>query len=334
MILLVLFIGIAGGVVFLPVSPVQGQELQTIIVDRNQGIYYADAEDSSVRALPVRDNVYVIVGAGANITVQTGENGVFIVDTGAGTRTDQILNLLGQLSPWPIGFIANTSYLPDHTGGNLELNEAGESGGGARGRGGRGGGTPVAAHESVLGRMSAPSGETASMPFEAWPDRTYYTDYHDVFFNGEGIQLFHEPNAVTDGDSIVFFRRSDVISAGEVFLTTGYPRIDVATGGSIDGIVDGLNHILELAIPEEKQEGGTVVIPAYGRISDEADVLEYRDMLTIIRDRVRDAIDGGMTLGQVQAAGLTRDYDPRYGSDSGAWTTAMFVEAVYASLSD
>jgi cyclase len=310
------------------------QDLRTIVVDTEQGIHYADAEDRSVRALPVRDNVWVIVGDGANIVVQTGENGVLLVDSGSGERTDDVLTLVRQLSPWPIGYILNTSLLDDHTGGNAALAMAGEAAGGARGRGtGRGGATPIAAHEAVLGRMSAPSGEDAPTPGEAWPTETYYTAYHDIYFNGEGVQMFHEPNAITDGDSIVFFRRSDVIAAGDVFQTTTYPFIDLEAGGSIDGIVDGVNHILEITIPEEKQEGGTLVIPGHGRISDEADVLEYRDMLTIVRDRIRDAIGKGMTLDQVLAAGLTRDYDGRYGTDTGPWTTTMFIEAAYRSLS-
>jgi glyoxylase-like metal-dependent hydrolase (beta-lactamase superfamily II) len=308
------------------------QDLRTIIVDTEQGIHYADEDDRSVRALPIRDNVWVIVGAGANITVQTGENGVLVVDSGSGTETDKVLTLVRQLSPWPIGYVLNTSYLPDHSGGNAALAMAGEAAGGARGRGGRGGSTPIAAHEAVLGRLSAPSGEEAPAPGDAWPSETFYTPYHDIYFNGEGIQMLHAPNAVTDGDSMVFFRRSDVIATGDVFQTTTYPFIDLDAGGTIDGVVDGVNHILQITIPEEKQEGGTIVVPGHGRISDEADVLEYRDMLTIVRDRIRDAIDKGMSLDEVQAARLTRDYDGRYGSDTGPWTTAMFVEAAWRSL--
>ena len=143
----------------------------------------------------------------------------------------------------------------------------------------------------------------------------------------------HVPGAHTDGDSIVYFRRSDVISAGDIFLTTTYPVIDVKAGGGINGIINGLNHLLELTIPEEKQEGGTMVIPGHGRICDEADVVEYRDMLTIVRDRIQDMVKKGKTLQEVLAARPTRDYDPRYGANTGSWTTAMFVEAAYQSVS-
>jgi glyoxylase-like metal-dependent hydrolase (beta-lactamase superfamily II) len=180
--------------------------------------------------------------------------------------------------------------------------------------------------------MSAPTGKVAPTPPNAWPTETYYAAFRDLYFNDEGIQMIHIPNAITDGDSLVYFRRSDVIAAGDIFMTTTYPVIDVKTGGTIDGVIAGLNRLLDLCIVKEKQEGGTMVIPGHGRISDEADVLEYRDMLVIIRDRVQDAIKKGRTLQQVQAAGLTKDYDGRYGATGGPWTTAMFIEAVYQTL--
>lgn len=134
----------------------------------------------------------------------------------------------------------------------------------------------------------------------------------------------------TDGDSIVFFRGSNVISAGDIFSTTGYPVIDRARGGSIQGEIKALNHLLELTVPEIAQEGGTMVIPGHGRLSDEGDVTEYRDMVTIIRDRVAALIAKGQSLREVQAARVTRDYDGRYSQPG--WTGDMFVEAVYQSL--
>ncbi|HTA67195.1 MAG TPA: hypothetical protein VK776_02910, partial [Bryobacteraceae bacterium] len=146
------------------------------------------------------------------------------------------------------------------------------------------------------------------------------------------IQMFHEPAAHTDGDTIVFFRRSDVVSAGDLFVTTSYPIIDIDRGGNIQGVVKALNHILDITIPAEKQEGGTYVIPGHGRLCDEADVVEFRDMTTIIRDRIQDMVKKGMTLEQVKAARPTRDYDPRYGAETGFWTTDKFVEAVYKSF--
>ena len=152
------------------------------------------------------------------------------------------------------------------------------------------------------------------------------------FFNGEGVQIVHQPSAVSDGDSLVVFRGSDVIAAGDIFLTTSYPMFDVKRGGSINGVVDGLNRILDLSVAEFRTEGGTLVVPGHGRLSDSADVAYYRDMVTIIRDRVKDMIDREMTLEEVKAARPTADYDGRYGATTGEWTTDAFVEAVYSSL--
>jgi glyoxylase-like metal-dependent hydrolase (beta-lactamase superfamily II) len=152
------------------------------------------------------------------------------------------------------------------------------------------------------------------------------------FFNGEGIQLLHEPAAHTDGDTLVHFRGSDVIAAGDVYLTTSYPIIDVQRGGTINGVIDGLNRILDLSVAEFRTEGGTLIIPGHGRISDSADVAYYRDMVTIIRDRIQSMMKKGMTLEQVTAAKPTADYDPRYGSTTPPWTTEMFIEAVYTTL--
>ena len=136
----------------------------------------------------------------------------------------------------------------------------------------------------------------------------------------------------TDGDIVVFFRKSDVVASGDLFLTTTYPVIDSQSGGRVNGIIDGLNRILDVTIPKDKQEGGTYVVPGHGRLSDEADVVEYRDMLTIVRDRVQELVAKGKTLAEVKAAKPTLDYDGRYGAATGAWTTEMFVEAIYREL--
>jgi cyclase len=146
--------------------------------------------------------------------------------------------------------------------------------------------------------------------------------------------VYHAPAANTDGDSLVFFRHSEVISAGNVFSTVSYPIIDAAKGGSIDGVIAGLNHILDLAVAEYRSQGGTWIIPGRGRVSDTADVASYRNMVTMIRDRVKDSIGKGMTLDQVKAARPTLDFDGRYGSTTGSWTTDMFVEAVYRTLKE
>ncbi len=302
------------------------------------GLAYTQ-QNSEIHELHVQGNVYMLVGAGGNIAVQAGKDGVLLVDTGGAQMTDQVLATVKQLAKpitnRPIRFIINTHFHPDHTGGNEKLRAAGATitGGNVAGNiSDATEGAALFAHENVMKRMSAPTGSAAPRPSGAWPTDTYFGDKKEIFFNGEAIQLFHPNSAHTDGDSIVFFRRSDVISSGDIFMTTSYPVIDLQGGGSINGVIDALNFILDLTIPAEKQEGGTMVIPGHGRLCDEADVVEYRDMVTIIRDRIQDMIKKGMTLEQVKAAKPTRDYDPIYGSTTGFWTTDMFVEAVYKSL--
>jgi glyoxylase-like metal-dependent hydrolase (beta-lactamase superfamily II) len=197
-------------------------------------------------------------------------------------------------------------------------------------------GAPVIAHENVLSRLSAPAGQQPPTPSGSWPTVRYFDEFYKLptAFNGEGVVVYHEPAANTDGDSIVLFRRSEVISAGNIFSTVSYPRIDMARGGSVQGVIAGLNHILDLAFAEYRAQGGTWIVPGHGRLSDTADVASYRNMIVMIRDRVQDLIDKGMTLEQVKAARPSLDFDGRYGATTGAWTTDMFIEAVYRSLQE
>jgi len=292
-------------------------------------------DNVEVHVLPVQGNVYMLVGAGGNITMQVGKEGVLLVDTMYAGLSDKVIAAVRTVSDKPIRYIINTHVHGDHTGGNEKIAKAGSTitGGNVVGDLGRGAGegATVIATQHVLDRMSSKDGDTPAAPSAAWPTDTYI-DEKDLFFNGEAIQILHQPNAHTDGDSLVFFRRSDVVSAGDIFVTTSYPIIDLDRGGTYQGVLDGLNHIIDITIPAEKQEGGTYVIPGHGRLCDEADVVEYRDMMTILRDRFRDMIKRGMTLEQVKATHPTSDYDPLYGSDKGFWTTDKFIEAAYKSL--
>jgi len=287
----------------------------------------------------VRGNVYLFASDEGNVTVQVGEHrdndGILLVDTGPSAMADRIVAELNKLTNKPLRYIVNTSSDPDHTGGNDPLRKAGSTiaGGNVAGDLGAGAseGAQIIAHDNVMKRMSAPTGKQAPTPSGAWPTDTFIEDEKKLWFDGEGIQIIHLPNAHTDTDSIVFFRRSDVIATGDLFTTTDYPVIDVAAGGTINGFIDGLNKILDLVITVYGQEGGTMLVPGHGRLCDAGDLINYREMATIIRDRVQDLVKKDMTLEQVKAAKPTRDYDPLYGSNP-RWTPDMFVEAVYKTL--
>lgn len=321
----------------------------------------AVSADGGVHVLPLRGNVYLLVGAGANITLSVGKEGVLLVDAGSERMADAVIAAVTQLSktvaaprpvqpcigctgnefasllgsvaspapPKPIQYIIDTSADSDHVGGNAKIAAAGTTYGGGPGLGAFVGvvkaSATIYAHENVLERMTAAEIPTAALPTESYP-----SDFKQ-FFNGEGIHLIPQKGAHSDGDTIVHFRGSDVISAGDVLSTVSYPVFDVSKGGSINGMVDALNHLLDLAIAEYQTEGGTLIIPGHGRVCDSADVATYRDMVTILRDRIKDMVARKMTLEQVKATRPTKDYDPRY--DVPGWTKDQFVEAVYRSLS-
>jgi glyoxylase-like metal-dependent hydrolase (beta-lactamase superfamily II) len=315
---------------------------------------------------PVRKNIWMLVGAGTNIAASIGPDGVMLVNAGNAQASERViaaikdlqtqLNAFGFLDvmtpqrggaetrsrfpvnthapPKPVRFIINTNSLPHSIGGNEKIAASGVTytGGNVAGTiADSSEGASVLAHENVLNRMVG-----LDMPFGALPTETYFTaDYKvSTFFNEEGVQIFHAPNASTDGDSYVFFRGSDVIVAGDLLNMDTFPLIDLEAGGSINGVIAGLNAILKLAIPEFRTEGGTMVIPGHGRLGDSADVGYYRDMLTIIRDQVKASIDEGLTLEQVIEKRPTFGYEARFGKDSGPWTTEMFIAAVYRSLKE
>jgi glyoxylase-like metal-dependent hydrolase (beta-lactamase superfamily II) len=291
-----------------------------------------------VEVLPVQGQVFMISGAGGNITVQAGDEGILLVDTGSASMSEKVWAAIQSISRKPLRYVINTTEHPDHTGGNaviaargsivplrernytagpmgtLEYNKA-----------------SVIAYLTVLHRMSAPTGQASPTPQAAWPDNTYSTPLRRFYFNNEPVIITHEPSN-TDGNSVVLFRKSDVISTGDLMDLTAYPLIDLKAGGSLQAIVDALNHLIDITVPATNAQGGTLVVPGHGRIADHAEVAYYRDMTAIVRDRIQDMLKKRMTLEQIKAARPTRDFDRRYGRNSGAWTTDMFVEAAYRSM--
>jgi cyclase len=322
----------------------------------------AAAASGEIKILPLRGNIYVLTVAGGNITASVGKDGVLLVDAGPAAMADKVVAAVRDLSrrvtssvapikpcvgivqgcPWwsssellpttvgppaprPISGVVNTSDDADHIGGNAALSAAGRVYG-VRNIDGTAPGAWIMSHENVSARLTK-ANQSALVANETYfgPDKKLN------FFNGEGVVILHPESAHTDGDSMVYFRGSDVLAAGDILNMTQYPVIDLARGGSIDGLVAALNSILDLAVVEHMMEGGTLIVPGHGRMTDAADVAYYRDMVTIVRDRVREMIKRKMTLEQIKAARLTRDYDGRFGKNP-SWTPAMFVEAVYRSL--
>jgi glyoxylase-like metal-dependent hydrolase (beta-lactamase superfamily II) len=301
--------------------------LQAIVVSTIGGALLAQTP-ADIQVWPVRGGIYMIAGPGGNTTVQTGRDGVLVVDTQTAEVSDKLLAAIRKLSESPIRFIINTTPDADHVGGNEVLKKSGQilAGGNTRPAYVYGvGGAPIFAHERALSRLTA-----SGSPAGGWPTDSYFVRQKDMFVNGEPVQLLHQKSAHTDGDTMVMFRRTDVLSTGDIFTPDRYPMIDVDRGGSITGLLDGINYILELAVPELNEEGGTMIIPGHGRLCDESDVSDYRDMVTIVRDRIQALVKKKMTIDQIKAAKPTKDYDGVYATPTNSGD--MFVEAVYQSL--
>ena len=291
------------------------------------------AASAALETIQIRPNVYVIFGAGSNVAVHVGEDGVILVDSGATAMADNLLAAVRAITKQPIRMIINTSADADHVGGNDKVGSAGiainpdsfsdeEH-------------ATVLAHENVLQRMSTPKGNETPFPVDMWPNETFTSKLRSMYINDDAIQVIRQLGAHTDGDTMVHFRRADVIVTGDVIDLRQFPVIDPARGGSIQGELEALNHLLDLTVPAMPlvlKPGRTLLVPGHGRVSDYGELVEYRDMVTVIRDIIQDMITRGMTLEQVKAANPTQGYRRRYGADSGPWTTDMFVEAIYNGL--
>jgi len=300
------------------------------------------ASSDGLEVLEVRPNFFMIVGAGGNIGVQVGEDGVVVVDAGSAASASAVVAAIKRITPEPIRYVIDTGPDADHVGGNEVLSKAGDQFyPGTRAAGTRQDAVrsvaSILAAEGVLRHMTVAGESTPARPLAGLPTESFHYAKKFLYLNGEAIEVLHQPAAHTDSDVFVFFRRSDVVAAGDVLDTRRFPVIDIARGGSIDGVIAALNRLSELAVasvPIVSREAGTVVIPGHGRLYDQFDVIEYRDMVTIVRDRVRDLVNAGRSLEQVKAARPANGYEGRYGNDGGDWTTDRFVEAVYQSLKE
>lgn len=280
-----------------------------------------EAQQGRIDTFHVQGNVYMLAGASSNVAVQVGDDGIIVVDTGSRETGEEILSAIRALSDKPIRWVINTSADRDHTGGNEIISQAGITVNGNP--------AAIVAHENVLTRMSI-----EDRPVTEWPLNSFFESQRDFYFNGEAVFLYHIPSAHTDGDILVYFRGSDVLVTGDIFVTTHFPVIELESGGGIEGFIEGLNRALDITVPAWLQEGGTYVIPGHGRVSDEADVASYRDMVLFVRDRVLHLVEQGMSLRDVQRARPSLDYDSRYSSEDIPWTAEMFIDAVYRSLTE
>jgi glyoxylase-like metal-dependent hydrolase (beta-lactamase superfamily II) len=269
-----------------------------------------------IRSMHVNGQIWALFGAGANVTVQIGDEGVLVVDTGMAGMAEELREEIRRLAgDKPIRYVISTHHHSDHTGGNVVLSDEPLQR------------AAVLAHENVGLHLILDEMEAGNLIMD-----TFYGDSKEIYFNGEPIKIIHLPAAHTDGDTMVFFRRSDVISVGGVISSRAFPSFDSADGGSVNGLIDALNRVLDYTVSEFRSQGGTTVITGDGRLYDEADVAEYRDMLVIIRDRIQAGIDAGDSLSEIMDSRPALDYEGIFGASDGSWTTADFVEAIYRDL--
>jgi cyclase len=300
----------------------------------------AEPDNGDLDIVRVRPNFYMIAGAGGNIGVQIGSDGVVLVNAGAENASGRVLAAIRKLTDLPIRYVIDTNSDPDFVGGNAKLAKAGQTiftnvlGNPALASAmTNGGAAAILAHNSILDRMSAPTGQTSPYPADALPTEAFYPKRYTLRMNDEGIEVLYQPAAHSDADSFVFFRASDVVVAGDVMDKTRFPVIDIAKGGSIQGEIDALNKLIELTIaptPFIYKGVGTYVIPGHGRLCEQMEVVDYRDMVVVVRDVIADMIKQGMTLDQIKAASPAKPFETQYGTQEGS--TSAFVEAVYKSL--
>lgn len=278
--------------------------LATVLIAAPGVALAQDFDDVVININPVAGNVSYIEGQGGNIGLFIGEDGIFLIDDQYAPLTDRIVAAIRLISDEPIRFLVNTHMHPDHTGGNENFGRMG---------------TTIFGHDNVRSQM-----EIAGYAEE--PPLITFNDELSFHINGETVHVFKVPNAHTNGDVFIKFRGSNVVHTGDVYRTTTYPYIDVNNGGSYIGTIDALNLLLAVS------DADTKIIPGHGGVSNVAEVTAFRDMLVVIRDRVGEAIREGMSLEEIQSAGLTAEYDERWAADGRIGGADTMLSAVYADM--
>jgi cyclase len=309
----------------------------------DQGSY----DDGEIHPWHVQGNIWLLAGepGESNVVVQIGNDGCLVVDAGTAEVAPKLLTAIKRLAAQyggdqkAIRWMVSTSGAMDHIGGNQIIRNGGDTvvgGNFARDNPGLTPGATLIGSLAMLTRMVTrdAQGKTA-VPQGLWPNETHTEPLYSWVFNDEAVSLYHPDSASTDGNEMVMFRKSDVIAVGDVMTELSYPIIDQKNGGSIDGELAALNQVIELAVADTHngpQEGGTIIIPGHGRLSDQSDLIEYTIIMTTLRNRIMYYKNRGKTLEQVLAMKPTWDFDDRWGPQSGPWTAQDFVRAVYETL--
>ncbi len=260
-----------------------------------------DAVELSIQH--VAGNIYMLEGRGGNIGLSIGEDGVIMIDDQFAPLTDRIVAAIGEVSDAEIRFLINTHVHGDHVGGNENLADRG---------------VLIFANDRVRVRMAEGIRGASPSPHGALPVVTF-SDTVTLNLNGEEVHAFSVPPAHTDGDSFIHFRGSNVLHLGDVFRTNNFPYIDVENGGTLSGTLEALAAAIGMAGPD------TLIIPGHGVVSTREDVVEFRDMILIVRDRVSELVDDGKSYAEVAAAGTTAEYEAKWG-DPERFLTGLYQE--------